>query len=152
MTPATHCPDSPSPARAGPAAARLEASKALVLRFFEMWNTGEGAVADEVLDAAYVEHAHPDLLGPGAARALVPRLHGLYPAMVVSADVVLASAEYVVVRTGVEPGEADGHPNGPRRGVALFRVAEGKLAEQWSWYAPVKAAQLSRSGSRSETA
>jgi hypothetical protein len=138
MIPSAACPAPRSPARSGPAAASIEASKALVRRYFEMWNTGQGAVADELLGATYVEHAHPDLLGPGAARSLVPRLHGLYPGVVVTAEVVMADAEFVVVRTGVSPGDADGHPSGPRRGVALFRVADGKLAEQWSWYEPVR--------------
>jgi hypothetical protein len=118
----------------GPAGS--EASTALVLRYFEMWNTGQGAMADELLAPTYLEHAHPDFLGPAASRALVPRLHGRYPGMVVSAEIVLADAEFVVVRTTVEPGEMDGHPDGPRRGMAMFRVLAGKLAEQWSWYAP----------------
>jgi hypothetical protein len=102
-----------------------EASTALVHRYF-----------DELLAPTYLEHAHPDFLGPAASRALVPRLHGRYPGMVVSAEIVLADAEFVVVRTTVEPGEMDGHPDGPRRGMAMFRVLAGKLAEQWSWYAP----------------
>ena len=123
-------------ARGGAPAAGPEASAALVLRYFEMWNTGQGAMADELLAPAYLEHAHPDFLGPAASRALVPRVHGLYPGMVVSAEIVLADTEFVVVRTTVEPGDVDGHPDGPRRGMALFRVDGGKLAEQWSWYAP----------------
>jgi hypothetical protein len=138
MIPSAAYSDQGSPGRCGPAILPAEASKALVLRYFEMWNTGQGAVADELLDAAYVEHAHPDLLGPAAARSVVPRLHGLYPDVVVSAEVIMADAEFVVVRTGVQPGNADGHPNGPRRGVALFRIAHGRLAEQWSWYEPAR--------------
>ena len=34
--------------------------------------------------------------------------------------------------------ELYGHPDGPRRGMAMFRIADGKLAEQWSWCAPVR--------------
>jgi predicted SnoaL-like aldol condensation-catalyzing enzyme len=138
MTPSTTSTDPRSPARGAPAVARVEASKALVLRYFDMWNTGQGAVADDLLGPTYIEHAHPDFLGPAAARSLVPRLHELYPGTVVSAEVVLADAEFVVVRTCVDPGDADGHPDGPRRGMAMFRIADGKLAEQWSWYAPVR--------------
>jgi hypothetical protein len=114
-----------------------DASAALVRRYFDMWNTGQGSMADELLGPDYFEHAHPNFLGPAASRALVPRLHGLYPGMVVSAEVVLANAEFVVVRTSVEPGDLDGHPDGPRRGMAMFRIVGGKLAEQWSWYEPV---------------
>ena len=38
---------------------RLEANKKLVRRYFEMWNTGQGSAADELLAPTYVEHAHP---------------------------------------------------------------------------------------------
>jgi hypothetical protein len=119
----------PSPAELGPA---------LVLRYFDMWNTGQGSAADELLGPTYVEHAHPDFVGPAAARSLVPRVHALYPGVVVRAEIVAVDRDYVAVRTSVEPGDADGHPDGPRRGMALFRIADGKLAEQWSWYAPVR--------------
>lgn len=136
MTPTPRLSDPRFPGGSGPAPARVEASTGLVLRYFEMWNTGQGAFADELLGPGYVEHAHPDFLGPAAARSLVPRLHALYPGTVVSAEIVVADAEFVVVRTRLEPGDVDGHPDGPRRGMAMFRVADGKLAEQWSWYAP----------------
>src|SRR5271165_2041201 len=128
-----------SPASAGTSRPAVEAdaqaSAALVLRYFEMWNTGRGSDADALLSATYIEHAHPDFLGPGALRSIVPRIHAMFPGMFVRADVVAADREYVAVRTSILPGDADGHPDGPRRGVALFRIAAGKLAEQWSWYA-----------------
>lgn len=140
MTPSTNSPAPavPAPAPGGPAATPIEAGKALVLRYFEMWNTGLGAVADDLLGPAYVEHGHPDFVGPAASRSLVPRVHRLYPGIVVSAEIVVASGEFVVVRTTLHPGDVDGHPDGPRRGMAMFRIAEGKLAEQWSWYAPAR--------------
>jgi hypothetical protein len=141
MTPSPNAPDpglAVTPVRPGPGAASVEASRALVLRYFEMWNTGQGAVADDLLAPTYVEHAHPDFLGPAASRSLVPRVHALYPGMIVSAEIVVADSEHVVVRTSLEPGDVDGHPDGPRRGMAMFRVADGKLAEQWSWYSPVR--------------
>ena len=125
--------------RPGLSPATAEVSSALVLRYFDMWNTGQGATADELLGPNYIEHAHPDFLGPAALRSLVPRLHAMFPGVVVRAEVVASTPEYVAVRTHIEPGDADGHPSAPRNGVALFRIADGKLAEQWSWYAPVRA-------------
>jgi hypothetical protein len=138
---------SPSPsdqtlsARDAQAGSPADLGPALVLRYFEMWNTGQGSAADELLGSEYVEHAHPDFIGPAALRSLVPRVHALYPGMVVRAEIVASDREFVAVRTTVEPGEVDGHPEGPRRGVALFRVAGGKLAEQWSWYEPGRRVQ-----------
>jgi predicted SnoaL-like aldol condensation-catalyzing enzyme len=115
---------------------RAEGNRALVLRYFDMWNSGRGAAADELLGPTYIEHAHPDFLGPAALRSIVPRVHAQHPDMIVKAEVVAVDSEFVAVRTVLEPEHLDGHPDGPRRGVALFRVADGKLAEQWSWYAP----------------
>ncbi len=129
-------PSSPTSAPTPSSADRTAQSAALVLRYFDMWNTGQGELADELLAPSYIEHAHPDFLGPAASRALVPRLHRLYPGTFVAAEVVLADPEFVLVQTRVRPGDAGGHPAGPRTGMALFRVADGKLAEQWSWVAP----------------
>ena len=56
----------------------------------------------------------------------------------VRAEIVAADREFVAVRTSIEPGEVDGHPDGPRPGVALFRIAGGKLAQQWTWYTPAR--------------
>jgi predicted SnoaL-like aldol condensation-catalyzing enzyme len=133
----------PSPTLVDPRATRassprVDAAVALVHRYFDMWNSGQGTAADQLLGPTYVEHAHPDFTGPAALRSVVPRVHALYPGMIVTPEVVAADAEYVAVRTHLEPGDADGHPAGPRRGMALFRIADGKLAEQWSWYEPVK--------------
>jgi predicted SnoaL-like aldol condensation-catalyzing enzyme len=139
--PSTNPPQARSP-RPGAGASRVEASAALVLRYFEMWNSGHGAAADDLLSPTFVEHAHPDFLGPAAVRAIVPRVHALYPDAKIVAEIVAADVEYVAVRTHFEPRDVDGHPDGPRRGMALFRIADGKLAEQWSWYAP--ADRLSR--------
>jgi hypothetical protein len=132
-------PDRDRSARSATAApSHAEVGRALVLRYFEMWNTGQGSVADELLSPTYVEHAHPDFVGPAASRSLVPRLHALYPGVMVRAEIVASDQEFVAVRTRIEPGHVDGHPEGPRRGVALFRIADGKLAEQWTWYAPAR--------------
>jgi hypothetical protein len=131
---------SPGPALAhsperGPS--RAEANTALVRRYFEMWNTGRGTQADALVTSTYVEHAHPDCIGPAALRSVVPRLHALYPGALVLAEVVAADVEFVAVRMVCQSGEGDGHPLAPRSGMALFRVADGKLAEQWSWYSSV---------------
>lgn len=136
MVPST-CPDPQRNTRAGAGASRVDASAALVLRYFDMWNSGRGAAADELLGPTFVEHDHPDFVGPAAVRSLVPRVHALVPGARIVAEIVAADVEYVAVRTRFEPGDVDGHPDGPRRGMALFRIEDGKLAEQWSWYAPV---------------
>lgn len=110
---------------------RSVSARALVERYFDMWNEGQGAVADEVLAPTYVDHDHPDVLGPAATRALVPRFRRADVDAHFEAEIVAAGDEFVVARRtvrmlrGGEPVET--------HGIVVFRVADGKLAEQWSW-------------------
>ncbi len=112
-----------------------EASTSLVRRYFEMWNTGEGNVADEVLDPRYVDHAHPDVIGPAAARSIAPRFHKAHPDARMTFEILGADAEYVAVRNTLRKTSRDGHPV-EVCGTALFRIGGGRIVEQWSWYPP----------------
>ena len=117
--------------------ARVEANRALVRRYFEMWNTGDGSVADALLGATYLDHAHPDVLGPAAARSLVPRFHAANPDAHMRVDVEAADADFVAVRNTITrtlEGERV-----ESKGIALFRIVADKLAEQWSWYPDAEA-------------
>jgi predicted SnoaL-like aldol condensation-catalyzing enzyme len=107
----------------------VEANKALVLRYFEMWSTGAGALADELLGSTYVDHSHPDVLGPAAARSLAPRWHTAHPSARMMVEIVAAEADLVAATNTIRtPSEV------LARGLVFFRIAEGKLAEQWSCY------------------
>ncbi len=108
----------------------LEAKKALVRRYFEMWNTGAGVVADDVLGPTYLDHAHPNVLGPAAARALAPRFHAANPDARMIIEAIAAEGEFVTVRNAVH--RTRGGKEVVSRGMAFFRVANGKLVEQWS--------------------
>jgi predicted SnoaL-like aldol condensation-catalyzing enzyme len=112
--------------------ARASANEALVLRYFEMWNTGDGSIADQVLGSTYMDHAHPEVLGPAALRSLVPRFRAANPGAAMRVEIAAADDEHVAVRNAISrvvDGEAT-----ESEGIALFRVAGEKLVEQWSWY------------------
>jgi predicted SnoaL-like aldol condensation-catalyzing enzyme len=120
--------EGPAPGRA---AADSEVNESLVRRYFDMWNTGDGTVADAVLGPTYRDHALPDVLGPAAARSLAPRFHAAHPEARTTIEVTRADAEFVAVKRttrDVERGEEV-----VSSGSALFRIADGKLVEQWSW-------------------
>jgi len=108
-----------------------EASASLVRRYFEMWNTGEGRVADEVLGPRYLDHAHPHVIGPAAARSIAPRFHRAHPDARMTFELVGADAEYVAVRRSMHKTR-DGEPF-EVSGSALFRIGGGRIVEQWSW-------------------
>jgi len=116
---------------------RASANQALVLRYFEMWNTGDGSVADAVLGPTYIDHAHPEVLGPAALRSLVPRFRAANPDAGMRIEIAAADDEFVAVRNLISRTVA-GHPV-ESQGVALFRVVADKLAEQWSWYPDAEA-------------
>jgi ketosteroid isomerase-like protein len=105
-------------------------SRRLVERYFDMWNSGHGADADDLLAATYLDHAQPGVLGPAATRALVPRFHDSADARM-KAEIVAASDDFVAARRTIRTIR-NGQPS-VSTGVVLFRVAGGKLAEQWSW-------------------
>jgi ketosteroid isomerase-like protein len=109
-----------------------EASARLVRRYFEMWNTGEGTVADEVLGARYVDHAQPDVIGPAAARSIAPRFHKAHPGARMTFEILGADAEYVAVRNTIRKPTRDGQAV-EMSGTALFRIGGGRIVEQWSW-------------------
>lgn len=50
----------------------IEANKALVRRYVELWDTGNLALADEVLAADFVDYAHPEFTpGPESVKQAV---------------------------------------------------------------------------------
>jgi len=116
---------------------RVDANKAVVERYFEMWNTGDGAVADAVLGPTYLDHAHPEVIGPAAVRSLVPRFHSANPEARMTIAFAAADEDFVAVRNTIARS-LDGQ-SVRSEGVALFRIVDGKLAEQWSCYPEAEA-------------
>jgi predicted SnoaL-like aldol condensation-catalyzing enzyme len=115
--------------------AALEASQALVRRYFEMWNTGQWTEADAVLGPTYLDHAYPSVVGPAAVRSLVRRFRSENRDAHMSTEMVAFDSEYVVVRRAIR-WTSQGEPE--PCGIALFRIADGQLAEQWSWTHPAR--------------
>ena len=132
----------------GERSARAAANAALVVRYFDMWNTGEGSVADEVLGVTYLDHAHPEVLGPAALRSLVPRFRAANPDAAMAIEIAAVDDDFVAVRNAISR-VVDGQRI-ESEGVALFRVVGGKLAEQWSCYpdAEVERSQVAPPPSR----
>src|SRR5205085_6986779 len=58
----------------------IEANKAIVRKYLELWDTGNLALADEVLAPHFVDHLHSELApGPESVKKEVAAFRGAFP-------------------------------------------------------------------------
>ncbi len=118
-----------------------EENKALIRRLIEeVINQGNLALIDDLFDAAFVDRSTPDQ-PPGFAgvRDYIADMRRNCPDLHVSIEDLIAEGDKVVVRTiwrGTHQGTYKGvAPTGQpvtRTMMQIFRVANGKLAEEWN--------------------
>ncbi len=94
-------------------------NKELVRRHLEAWSDGDPT---EVLAADWIDHAHPKITGLDQVRAVRERIGKLQ----ITLDEIIAEGDLVAFRRTVEHGGRVTH------GMGFVRVADGKLAEQWT--------------------
>ena len=125
----------------------MTAAKEIARRFREdLWNTGDLAVADELVTRDCLIHAHVPFpidfaRGPDAVRHLVFFYHLAFTEIRVTADQIVAEGETVAVRwtaRGRHTGHVPGLPPTGREivttGIDMLRIVDGKIAEGWvSW-------------------
>jgi predicted ester cyclase len=116
------------------------ANKALLRRFYEdvyvEWNM---AVVDEVVSTEFTSHDWVDgSLGPQAFRKYYAAIRSAVPDARYEVDDLIAEGDKVVVRwrmLGTHVGAfGDMAPTGRAvtlKGIAIYRVADGKLLERW---------------------
>jgi predicted SnoaL-like aldol condensation-catalyzing enzyme len=116
----------------------VEANAALVYRYqHEIFEQGNVVAADEILAPTFVWHNSTDQAfagGPEAVKKQATALRAFYSrGVVLTDDDVIADGDRVAVRwtmVATAPGEARDVPV-TVTGVAIFRVANGQLAEMW---------------------
>ena len=118
----------------------LEANKTLVKRYVEMWATGNVALADEILAAAYIDHTHPDQApGPESVKQEVIAFRAGFPDAHITIEQMIGEGDLVAFRF-VLRGTHQGHfagfaPTGKEvmlTGMDFIRIADGKMVELWS--------------------
>lgn len=118
-------------------------SKQVVARYFEMWNTGDSAIAHEVLSPDWVDHAHPEVVGPQGVQQAVENIRAAQPNLHFHIEALLADGDLVaaVGSVGPRPGTADS----ATRLIWLVRLVEGRMAEMWTYRNdPITAARTAR--------
>ncbi|HEY7126912.1 MAG TPA: ester cyclase [Ktedonobacterales bacterium] len=118
-----------------------EANKALIRQLIEeVINQGNLALIDDLFDAAFVDRSAPDQ-PPGLAgvREYIAAARAGFPDLHASIEDLIAEGDKVVVRTtwrGMHQGMYEGvAPTGKqvtRTMIQIFRVTNGKLAEEWN--------------------
>jgi steroid delta-isomerase-like uncharacterized protein len=123
----------------------VEANKAIVRRFFqEIWNHGNLASINELVGPTFVMHESPyqdNLLGPEGVRRAYLEQSINFPDSYYTIEDILAEGDKVAVRTifnFTHSKMLKGQPPTGRqiayRGMNLFRIANGKIVEEWWVY------------------
>ncbi len=105
----------------------------------ELWNRGNFAVLDELVASDYDGHSSTEFYGPGGAKQFVSEGHKAFPDFQFMIEDQIAEGDKVVTRwtcRGTHQGQFQGIlPTGKQMtmsGIAIFRIANGKLIEGWT--------------------
>ncbi|MFC5004805.1 nuclear transport factor 2 family protein [Dactylosporangium cerinum] len=101
-----------------------------VARYFDMWNTGDTTVAEQILHPDWVDHAHPEVTGPAGVRQSVQAIRAARPGLRFQLTSVLGDEKLVAAVGSV------GQPQGDSPGqlVWLVRFTDGLMAEMWTYH------------------
>lgn len=120
-----------------------ETNRATVERWLVLWNTGDLAIADEVLAPHFVNHdpSVPEVTHFESYMGLIGMSHIGTPDLQISIEDMIAENDRVAVRlaaVGTHSGNFMGIPptgiqvNNTR--MVVFRLADGKIVEAWENY------------------
>jgi len=106
---------------------RAGKNRALVRAYFDLWNTGDEAAAENLLAPDFADHAHPEVKGLDSFKAALKKTREAFPDFSVSLDVVTAEGDYVTV-LGMTRRTVNGEPK-VAEVLWLFRIQGKKIAE-----------------------
>src|SRR5262245_46652781 len=76
----------------------LEANKAIVRRYIELWNTGNAMLVDDLLGPAYVDHAHPEVTGPESVKQALQQIRTTFPDFHITITTMISERDIVALR------------------------------------------------------
>ncbi len=110
----------------------VEANKALVERYLEMWNTGDETIADEILAEDWQDHNHPEVGSIEDVKTALRATRSAYPDFHITSEAILGERNVVALRALVQRGGSTS------KVVWFVRVDDGKLAELWTVAEPAR--------------
>ena len=107
-----------------------EANKAIVRRYMEMWNTGNVALADELLAPTYVDHTHPEVTGPESVKQAVSKFRATFPDFRISLGDIVSEGDLVALRAILRRTQQGKEV--VSRVMWFVRIADGMMVELWT--------------------
>jgi SnoaL-like domain len=103
----------------------------VVRRYFDMWNTGDTTIADQILHGDWVDHAHPEVTGPASVKQAVQTIRAARPDLHFTVHSVLGEDDLIAVIGSV--GQPQQATDSPGRLIWLIRLVDGLMAEMWTY-------------------
>ncbi|AQZ66202.1 hypothetical protein BKM31_36325 [[Actinomadura] parvosata subsp. kistnae] len=107
------------------------ASKQVVERYFDMWNTGDVSAAPDILSQDWIDHAHPEVVGPAGVQRAIEQIRAAQPDLHFHIERILADADRIAAIGSVRQGRDLNAPGTDL--IWLVRVADGRMAEMWTY-------------------
>jgi hypothetical protein len=103
----------------------------VITRYFDMWNTGDATIADQILHPDWIDHAHPEVIGIAGVQQAVRTIRAARPDLRFTIHTILGDEDLVAAVGSVgQPEQATGSPG---HLIWLIRLVDGLLAEMWTY-------------------
>ncbi len=113
--------------------ADTEANKAVIVRWVELWNTGDLAIADEVLATDFVSHIphYPDVTDLESYKGEITKSRTDVPDGHVALEDMVAEGDKVAVRLTVSGTAQPAGVHYTNTCIVICHFADGKILEEW---------------------
>ncbi|HEY7355511.1 MAG TPA: ester cyclase [Ktedonobacterales bacterium] len=110
-----------------------ETNKAIIRQVIEeIVNQGNLSIIEDVFSPTFVDRSTPDQPpGPEGVKAFVSLMRARLPDLHIDIDDLIAEGDKVVVRTTWR-GTLQGQSQARRTMIQIFRLADGKIVEEWN--------------------
>lgn len=102
----------------------------VVTLYFDMWNTGDTTIADQILHPDWVDHAHPDVAGPAGVQQAVQAIRAARPDLHFTIHSILGDNDLIAAVGSVGQPPATSTPG---HLIWLIRLVNGLMAEMWTY-------------------
>jgi predicted SnoaL-like aldol condensation-catalyzing enzyme len=109
-----------------------ESNKAIIRAYAHMWNEHKSDLAKEILADTYLDHAHPELVGPEAIMEAIDKTLHAMPDFHINIDSMIAEGDLVAFRETITMTR--GGEKQTLEGMSFVRIANGKMTERWVCY------------------